>query len=95
MKTLFKKKNKTINIKITTNNYQQLNLKNKNKLRKQLEQEQNHRYGDHLEGYQLGNGMGRMEEKMQGLRSIIGRYKINRGMLRTVQEIVKPKNFYA
>ena len=30
-----------------------LNLKN-NKLSKQPEQEQNHRYGDHLEVYQLG-----------------------------------------
>ena len=28
--------------------------KNKNKLRKQLEQEQNHRNGDHMEGYQWG-----------------------------------------
>ena len=27
--------------------------KKTNKLCKQLEQEQNHRYGDHLEGYQL------------------------------------------
>ena len=60
MKTLFKKKNKTINIKMTTNNYQQLNLKNKNKLSKQLEQEQNHRYGDQLDGYQLGGGRGRI-----------------------------------
>ena len=35
-------------------NYQQLNLKNesKNKLSKQLEQEQSHRNGDHMEGYQ-------------------------------------------
>ena len=42
-----------MNSKMTTNsNYQQLNLKeNKNKLRRQLEQEQNHRNGDHLEGY--------------------------------------------
>ena len=31
-------------------NHQQLNLKNK--LSKQTEQEQNHRYRDHLEGYQ-------------------------------------------
>ena len=47
--------------KMTTHNYQQLNLKNKNKLIKQPEQEQNHRYADHLEGYQLGGvkrGMG-------------------------------------
>ena len=38
--------------------YQQLNPKTTqtNKLSKQPEQEQNHRYGDYLEGYQLGNG---------------------------------------
>ena len=29
---------------------------NKNKLSKQLEQEQNHRNGDHMEGYQWGEG---------------------------------------
>ena len=38
-----------MNSKMTTNNYQQLNLK-KQKQRKQLEQEQNHRNGDHMEG---------------------------------------------
>ena len=31
---------------------------NKNKLSKQLEQEQNHRNGDHMEGYQKGSGRG-------------------------------------
>ena len=36
-----------------------------------------------------------MEEKVQGLRSKIGRYKINKGMLRVVKEMEKPKNFYA
>ena len=51
---------------------------------KHLKQEQNHRYGDHLEGYQLGGGKGRMREKIQGIRSIDGRYKIDRGRLRTV-----------
>ena len=30
--------------------------KTKNKLSKQLEQEQNHRNGDHVEGYQWGSG---------------------------------------
>ena len=30
--------------------------KNKNELSKQVEQEQNHRNGDHLEGYQWGEG---------------------------------------
>ena len=29
--------------------------KNKNKLSKQLEQEQNHRNGDHMEGFQSGS----------------------------------------
>ena len=47
-----------MNSKMTTNS--QLSTikpkkkQNKNKLSKQLEQEQNHRYGDHMEAYQLG-----------------------------------------
>ena len=56
-------KNKMAEIQI----YQQFNLKNK--LSKQAEQEQNHRYGDHLEGYQLGRGKRRMEVKVRRLRS--------------------------
>ena len=46
-----------MNIKMTTDS--QLSTtepknqnQNQNKLRKQLEQEQNHRNGDHMEGYQ-------------------------------------------
>ena len=35
-----------------------------------------------------------MGEKVQGLRSINGRYKIDRLKLRIVQEIEKPKNLY-
>ena len=35
-----------------------------------------------------------MGEKVQGIRSIIGRYKIDRGKLRIVWEMEKPKNFY-
>ena len=31
---------------------------NKSKISKQLEQEQNHRNGDHMEGYQQGEGGG-------------------------------------
>ena len=58
--------------------------KTPNKLSKQPEEEQNHRYGDYLEGYLLGGGRRRMGEKMQGLRSIIGRYKIDRGMSRII-----------
>ena len=34
--------------------------KNKNKLSKQLEQEQNHRNGDHMEGYRWGGGSGKI-----------------------------------
>ena len=30
----------------------------------------------------MGKGQGRMEEKVQGIRSINGRYKIDRGRLR-------------
>ena len=49
--------------------------KNKNKLSEQLEQEQNHRNGDHMEGCQLGGGVERMGGKVQGIRSISVRYK--------------------
>ena len=51
-----------MNNKMTTNS--QLSTtepkqnKNKNKLSKQLEQEQNHRNGDHVEGYQWESGWG-------------------------------------
>ena len=66
-------------------NSQLLTIKSKkNKLSKQQEQEQNHRYGDHVEGYQQGGGRGRTGGKMQGLRSINDRYKIDKGMLRIV-----------
>ena len=64
---------KTMKSKMTTtHNYQQLTLKNKNKnkMSKQLEQQQNHRNGDHLEVYQWGregesggNGTGNKKHK--------------------------------
>ena len=76
---------KNMNGKITTNS--QLSTtepKNKNKLSKQLEQKQNHRNGDHMEGYQWGGEVGRMREKIQGIKSIIVSYKIDRGRLRIV-----------
>ena len=60
---------------------------NKSKLSKQLEQEQNHRNGDHMEGYQWGGGGGRMGEKVQGISIISGRYKIDRRRLRVVLEM--------
>ena len=37
-----------------------------------------------MEGYQWGGGKGRMREKVQGISSINGRYKIDRGRLRIV-----------
>ena len=35
-----------------------------------------------------------MGEKVQGIRSINGRYKTDMGRLRIVQEMEKPKNLY-
>ena len=37
-----------------------------------------------MEGYQWGGEVGRMGEKVQGIRSISGRYKVNRERLRIV-----------
>ena len=51
-----------MNNKMTTNSVINNRTKNKNNLSKQLEQEQNHRNGDHMEGYQQGGG----EERMGG-----------------------------
>ena len=56
-----------------TINNQTLKKKNKNKLSKQVEQEQNHRNGDHMEGHQQGSGRGREGGKVQRISSINGR----------------------
>ena len=37
-----------------------------------------------MEGYQWGGAGGECREKVQGIRSIIGRHKIDRGKLRIV-----------
>ena len=74
---------KNMNSKMTTNS-QLSTTELKNKLSKQVEQEGNHRNGDHMEGYQQGGGEGRMGEKEQGIRSINGKYKIDRGRLSIV-----------
>ena len=47
-----------------------------------------------MEGYEQGAGVGRMGEKVQGIRNIIGRHKIDGERLRMVQEIEKSKNLY-
>ena len=73
-----------MNSKMTTNSQLSTTEPKKQKLSKQLEQEQNHRNGDHMECYQQGEGRERKGEKVQGIRSINGRYKIDRGRLRIV-----------
>ena len=47
-----------------------------------------------MEDWQQGGGGGRMREKVQGIRSINARYKIDRVRLRIVREMEKPKNLY-
>ena len=69
--------------------------KKRKKLSKQLQQEQNQRNGHHMEGFQWGRGgeeWGRGE--VQGVRSIIGRHKIDGERLRMVQETENSKNLY-
>ena len=63
-----------MNSKITTNSQLLITEpKNKNKLSKQLEQEQNHRNEDHMEGYQQESGRGEEEGKLQRRSSVNGR----------------------
>ena len=61
-----------MNSKMTTNSQllttKPKKNKTKNKLSKQLEQEQNHRNGDHMEGYQCGGGGERMGRKGTGTK---------------------------
>ena len=75
-----------MNSKMTTNSQISTTKpkKTKNKLSKQLGQRQIHRNGDHMEGYQWRGRGRRTGEKVQGIRSINGRYKIDRGRLRIV-----------
>ena len=66
----------------------------KNKLSKQLEQEQNQRNGHHMEGFQWGEGGKEQGGKVQGIRSILSRHKIDGERLRMVQETEDSKNLY-
>ena len=68
-----------MNNKMTTNSQLSKTEPETQKLSKQLQQGQNHRNGDHMEGYQWEGGEGRMGEKVQGIKSTIGRYKIGGG----------------
>ena len=62
-----------MNTNMTTNS-QLLTTKHIKKiLSKQLKEEQNHRNGDHMEGFQQGSGRGREGEKVQRISSTNGR----------------------
>ena len=65
----------TANSQLSTNEPKRKDKQQTQKLSKQLEQEQNHRNGDHMEGFQWGGG--NRGKKVQGRRSIIGRHKID------------------
>ena len=78
---------KNIDSKMTTNS--QLST-TEPKLSKQLESQKWKSYG----GKSAGTGKERMGEKVQGISSINGRYKIDRGRLRIVWEMEKPKNLH-
>ena len=45
-----------------------------------------------MEGSQQGGGRGRMGKMVQGIRSISCWYKIDRGRLRIIWKMEKPKN---
>ena len=47
-----------------------------------------------MDGFQQGRGWESMGEKVQGIRSINSRYKVDRGRLRIIWEVKKPKNLY-
>ena len=83
-----------MNNKMRTNSQLSTNEPKKQKQSKQLEEEQNHRNWYNMDGYQQGGRGGRMTERLQGIRNIIGRHKINKGRLRIVWEMEKPKNLY-
>ena len=69
------KKKQIKNMNKMTTNSQLLTTepKKRKKLSKQLQQEQNHRNGDHVEGYQQGGGWEIMGKKVQRIRSTNGR----------------------
>ena len=69
LRDLFKKKKiKNMNNKMAINTYLST-IESKNKLSKQEEQRQNHRYREHFDGCQIGGGCGRMSKEVKRLRS--------------------------
>ena len=57
---------KTMNVKMAANSQLSTTESKKTKLSKQAEQEQNHRNGDHGEGYQQGRGWEKSGEVKNG-----------------------------
>ena len=58
-----------MNDKMAINIYLSIIESKKNTLSKQEEQRENHGYGEHFDGCQMGGGKGRMDEEVRGLRS--------------------------
>ena len=46
-----------------------LTIESKNKINKQAEQKQNHRFREYFDGFHMGPGSGEWLEKLKGLRS--------------------------
>ena len=66
----------------------------KQKLSKQLKQEQNQRNGHHMEDFQWGGGGEEQDGKVQGRRSIISGHKIDGEREKMGQETESSKNLY-
>ena len=90
---------KNMNSKMTTNS--QLPTTEPKQKTKQKQTKQTTRTGTESQkwrsygGLSVGRRREEMWRKVQGIRSIIGRYKIDMGRLRIVWEMEKPKNLYA
>ena len=82
----------TTHSQLSTSEPKRKEKQRKQKLSKQLEQEQNQRNGDHMEGFQWGGE--EWGEKVQGIRSMIGRRKIEGERSKVVQETDNSKNLY-
>ena len=68
----------TTNSQLSTDEPKRKDKQRKQKLSKQLEQEQNQRNGHHTERFQWGGGREDWKEKVKGRRSVIGWHKIDR-----------------
>ena len=89
-----------MNSKMTTNSQPSTTEPKKTQRQKQNQTKQTTRTGTDSQkwrshgGLSVGRGWGRMGKKVQGIRSTNGRYKIDRGRVRIVWEMERPKNLY-